>query len=143
MAREGLTEKQRRFVEAYAETANATESARRAGYKGDDNTLAVTGARLLRNTKVASGLQKLTEPLHAAAIMSAQERQAWLTAIARGEVPEVYLVDGVPMEGPARLKERLSAADQLNKMQSSYTEKREVEHKGAAVQVYLPSNDRD
>ena len=33
-----LTPKQQRFVSEYLKTGNATEAARRAGYKGNDNT---------------------------------------------------------------------------------------------------------
>lgn len=142
MAKE-LTPKQRRFVEAYAATGNATESARRAGYSGKDAALAARGSALLRIAKVSEAIATLTKPASNAAISTAEERQAWLTSVARGEVEEVYLIDGVPVPGPPRLKERIAANDQLNKMQVSYTEKREVEHIGVSVQVYLPSNGRD
>lgn len=138
MAKE-LTPKQKRFVEAYAATGNATESARRAGYAAPNTQ----GPRLLVNVRVAEAIATLTKPASNAAISTAEERQAWLTSVARGEVEEVYLIDGVPVPGPPRLKERIAANDQLNKMQVSYTERREVEHKGVAVQVYLPSNGRD
>ena len=38
-----LTPKQRAFVEHYLESWNATKAARRAGYRGNSNTLAVVG----------------------------------------------------------------------------------------------------
>ena len=41
--REKLTIKQQTFVAEYLKTGNATEAARRAGYKGNDNTLRVVG----------------------------------------------------------------------------------------------------
>ena len=89
-----LTEKQQRFVEAYAETGNATESARRAGYSGNDVTLESMGRENLGKPRIREALANLTKPLHDRAIASAEERQAWLTAVARGEVPEVYIVEG-------------------------------------------------
>ena len=46
-----LTAKQKLFAEAYVACLNATEAARRAGYKGSDNTLAVTGHDNLRKPK--------------------------------------------------------------------------------------------
>ncbi len=42
-----LTDKQRAFVESYLQTWNATESARRAGYKGSDGTLRSIGSENL------------------------------------------------------------------------------------------------
>lgn len=127
MAREGLTEKQRRFVEAYAETANATESARRAGYASPN----VTGSKMLVNPSIAAALQKLSERRTSKAIATIDECQAMLTEIMHG---------GVAGTEP---KDRIAAIDKLLKTHGAYLEKREVEHKGAAVQVYLPSNDRD
>lgn len=47
-----LTPKQQRFVSEYLKTGNATEAARRAGYKGNDNTLAQVGNENLRKPNV-------------------------------------------------------------------------------------------
>lgn len=47
-----LTPKQQRFVSEYLKTGNATEAARRAGYKGSDNTLAQVGNENLRKPNV-------------------------------------------------------------------------------------------
>ena len=49
---EKLTIKQQTFVAEYLKTGNATEAARRAGYKGNDNTLAQVGNENLRKPKV-------------------------------------------------------------------------------------------
>jgi phage terminase small subunit len=49
-----LTAKQRTFALEYIICKNGTEAARRAGYAGDDATLAVTASRLLRNAKVVA-----------------------------------------------------------------------------------------
>jgi phage terminase small subunit len=48
----GLTDKQKAFIDEYFVDFNATRAAERAGYRGDENTLAATGSRLLRNNKV-------------------------------------------------------------------------------------------
>ena len=58
MRKEALTPKQNRFVSEYLIDLNQTAAARRAGYQGDENTLAVTGHRLLRNNKVALAIQQ-------------------------------------------------------------------------------------
>lgn len=51
-----LTQLQENFVNEYLIDFNATRAAERAGYKGDENTLAVTGYRLLRIDKIAEAI---------------------------------------------------------------------------------------
>ncbi len=59
-ALEGLTVKQRAFVVEYPRDFNGTRAAERAGYQGNDESLAVTGARLLRHRQVNPLIRKLT-----------------------------------------------------------------------------------
>jgi phage terminase small subunit len=82
MAKGRLTDKQKLFAAAYIETLNATESARRAGYQGDDNTLGVIGHENLRKPKIKA---LIDEYLNAHA-MSAAEVLYHLTDIARGDI---------------------------------------------------------
>jgi hypothetical protein len=58
-----LTPKQQKFLEAYLGEANfnATEAARLAGYKGEDNVLAVVGCQNLRKPNIAEELRKAWE----------------------------------------------------------------------------------
>lgn len=51
----GLTNRQRRFVDFYLQSWNATDSARRAGYRGDPNTV---GPRLLVNVGVQAQIKQ-------------------------------------------------------------------------------------
>ena len=53
---EGLSPRQKLFVLLY--DGNATETAKRAGYKGSYNALAVTGHRLLKNPNVKAAIDK-------------------------------------------------------------------------------------
>lgn len=52
-----LTLKQRRFVDAYLITANCTEAARRAGYKGTNGVLSVVGQDNLRKPIIAKAVE--------------------------------------------------------------------------------------
>lgn len=45
------------FVQEFLVDLNGTAAARRAGYKGNERTLAVTGARLLRSANVAKRIE--------------------------------------------------------------------------------------
>jgi phage terminase small subunit len=128
---DGLTEKQRRFVEAYVGTAqgNATVAARMAGYSGDDATLAPIGSKLTRNDKVAAAIEAARSPRTKRAIIDRERRQQLLSEIAE--------------KGDAQDRDRIKAIEVLGKMQGDFIERHEVKHEGAAVTVYLPSNGRD
>lgn len=143
---DGLTIKQRAFVQAYVGKANGNGflAAKMAGYSGNDATLKNYAYKLLQIPKVAAALRGFAAKVEDASVMDARERQQWLTRMVRGQVTEPTVIDGESHELPARLRDRLVACDQLNKMTGVYTEKREHEHKGLAeVRVYLPSNGRD
>lgn len=143
---DGLTIKQRAFVQAYVGKANGNgfKAAKLAGYSGSDATLKNAAHKLLKIPKVAAALRGFAAKVEDASVMDARERQRWLTKLVRGEVTEPIMIEGAAFELPARLRDRLVACDQLNKMTGVYSEKREHEHKGLAeVRVYLPSNGRD
>ena len=88
---DGLTTKQRLFVESYLSNGfNATEAARAAGYKGDSRTLAVVGFENLRKPNIAALVSaRINE-----AAMSANEVMARLSAIARGSVADFLDEEG-------------------------------------------------
>lgn len=69
MAKRPLTTKQRLFIEAYLANPNATEAARKAGYKGNDNTLRSVGAENLAKPSIANLLNERVEQ----AIITADE----------------------------------------------------------------------
>jgi phage terminase small subunit len=53
-----LTPKQQIFIEEYLSTWNATEAARRAGYQGNDASLATIGWENLRKLEIADAIKK-------------------------------------------------------------------------------------
>lgn len=54
MAKESLTPRQERFAREYLVDRNGTAAARRAGYSGTDQALAVSASRLLKLPKIAA-----------------------------------------------------------------------------------------
>lgn len=56
-----LTPKQALFVDYYLQSFNATDAARRAGYKGNDKTLGVMGGENLKKPCIQAALQKRFE----------------------------------------------------------------------------------
>lgn len=53
-----LTDKQQAFINAYVQCWNATESARIAGYQGNNNTLGVVGHENLSKPKVFAAIEQ-------------------------------------------------------------------------------------
>ena len=78
-----LTQKQRKFVEAYA--GNATEAARVAGYTGTPRSLESMASRLLRNVEVAAALKTRGEKSINKLIANREERQSFWTKAMRGD----------------------------------------------------------
>lgn len=111
MSEETLTGKQGAFIDAYLGEArfNATEAARIAGYKGDDNTLSSVGYENLRKPDIATVvLERLNE-----AAMSANEVLARLSKHARGRLVDLLNEDG---QFDLALAEERGVADLLKKL---------------------------
>lgn len=103
-----LTARQQAFVAAYVGAAhgNATQAARMAGYTGSPETLAVTGARTLRDARVAHALSVFRMATAKKGIKTAEEVAEWLCNVMDGEVHEPQPSG---CEGPPRLRDRLTA----------------------------------
>jgi phage terminase small subunit len=84
-----LSAKQRKFVNEYLIDGNATRAAERAGYKGDENTLAVTGYENLRNPKIAEAISRRTSE----SAMPAEEVLKRLADQARSSMADFAKVD--------------------------------------------------
>lgn len=102
-----MTERQKKFAEYYAQCGNAAESARKAGYS--KNYAEHRTDEMLRNVEIADYIRELTEAAQTARIMTARERQAILSDIAKDNQNE--------------LSDRIRAIDTLNKMTGEYTQK--------------------
>ena len=83
MSKRRLTGKQTAFVAAYLDTLNATEAARRAGYKGTAGTLAAVGYENLRKPHLAEAIAEGMKGLS----MSQDEVLLRATLMARGMEP--------------------------------------------------------
>lgn len=124
---DGLTLKQRRFIEAYMGEAagNGTMAAMKAGYKGNYETLNAIASENLRKPAIAKFIEEQTEndPLVASRI----DRQRFLTAVMRDP------------EQPVR--ERLKAVELLGKMQGDFVDRQEVTAKMAVAHEHRQALD--
>lgn len=110
-----LTEKQKRFIDYYVETANATESAKRAGYSS--KTAKNIGAENL--TKLNYFIQERLQQLENNRIASQEEVLQYLTKVMRGEEKDQFGLD-------ASLQDRTKCAELLGKRYGTFKEKVDV-----------------
>ena len=129
-----LTEKQKRFADYYIETGNATESARRAGYKGKN--LNNVASENLAKIGVKSYIDEKLKVLENERIASAKEVLEFLTKSMRGELDEeVVVVEGTgdgtsearKIKKQIGLRERIKSAELLGKRYRLFTDKVEVD----------------
>lgn len=101
-----LTPKQKAFADAYIETANATEAARRAGY--NPHSARVIGRENLTKPSISGYIRERMDEQDAARVAKADEVLRFYSAVMRGEVPDQFGLD-------PSLNDRLKAADSLMK----------------------------
>ena len=109
-----LTPKQEKFVQGIIEGMSQAD-AYRAAYsskKMSDNAIYREASLLVEHPKVSQRIAELRAELAKPSIMTAQERLEWLTKIINDENEST--------------KNRLSASDQMNKMQGEYVQKVEA-----------------
>ena len=114
-----LTEKQRRFVDYYVETGNASEAARRAGYS--EKTAGWIGQENLQKPTIKAAVDARLRELEGKRIAKADEVMQFLTSTLRGEVKEERVVVEGTGEGrsDARIiKVQVSARDRLEAAKS-------------------------
>ncbi len=114
-----LTEKQRRFVDYYVETGNASEAARRAGYS--EKTAGWIGQENLQKPTIKAAIDARLKDLEDKRIAKADEVLQFLTSTLRGEVKEERVVVEGAGEGisDARIiKVQVSARDRLDAAKS-------------------------
>lgn len=112
-----LTPKQKAFAEFYAASGNATDAAIKAGYS--EKTAQQIGAENLLKPVIAEYLATLTKNDAENRIMTAIERQTFLTDVVRGAIKEG--------ENSAKLSDRIRACELLGKMQGDFVEKQSIE----------------
>lgn len=112
MENKKLTPKQRAFCDYYIETGNATESAKRAGYKKPN----VQGSQNLEKLSIKQYIDKRLKELESKRIANAGEVLQYLTKVMRGEEKDQFGLD-------ASLQDRTKAAELLGKRYAIFNSK--------------------
>lgn len=125
-----LTIKQKKFVEEYIISGNATEAALKAGYS--KKTSYSIGNENLKKPDILAALQKKEEAIQSKKIASQEEVLEYLTSILRGEQEEKTLIG--TGKGAQRItnievsaKDRIKAAELLGKRYGTWTDKIDIE----------------
>ncbi|HFD2032837.1 terminase small subunit [Clostridium perfringens] len=107
-----LTPKQKAFADYYIELGNATEAARRAGYKKPN----VQGSQNLEKLSIKSYIDERINVLDEKRIAKGEEVLEYLTKVMRGEEKDQFGLD-------ASLQDRTKAAELLGKRYRLFVDK--------------------
>lgn len=116
-----LTDKQEKFAQSVALEGMCLSDAYRSAYdtsRMKDKTINEKASRLAADGNIRARIDELRASMASPKIMTAQERMEWLTKVIQNEKEST--------------KNRLSASDQMNKMQGEYVTKVEGNLKVAA-----------
>ena len=102
-----LTLKQKAFADYFIQYGNATEAARKAGYKHPETQ----GSQNLRKLSISQYIAERLSPGDEKRIADADEVMAFYSAVMRGEVKDQFGLD-------ASLQDRIKAGDSLMKRYS-------------------------
>ena len=105
-----MNARQKKFAEYYAQCGNTVQSAIKAGYS--EAYANSTACKLLENARVAEYIKALSEKASKERILTAIERQAMLSDIAKKEYENQ--------------SDRIKAIDTLNKMTGEYIDRVEL-----------------
>ena len=139
-----LNERQKRFVDYYLQSSNATDSARKAGYSVK-NAMQI-GCELLRNPKIQTALNTRLAEMESERLAETQEILEYLTSVMRGQTEEEVVVNvGVgkgftqaqKVQAKVGAKERLKAAEMLAKVKGMFINKNELEISGSVPVVIV------
>ena len=125
-----MSERQKRFVDYYVESGNATESAVKAGYSKKYTNTNVT--KLLQNTTISELIRQRLQEMASVRIATASEVLEFITRAVRGEIEEEVVVVENKKEGFSTAKivkkqigarDRVKAAELLGKRYMLFTDK--------------------
>ena len=111
-----LSPKQEKFIDAYIELGNATEAAKKAGYKcKTEGAFGSMGAENLQKLDIF--IKERLEEVKNSRIADVVEVMEFLTAVLRGEVTEVLLnpVTGEREDVATNVRTRIDAAKEILK----------------------------
>lgn len=125
MSDKDLTERQKRFVEYYLQTGNASEAARRAGYS--KKVAYSIGEENLRKPAIKKAIDARLKKMDKERIADTDEVLEHLTQVLRGKETEVVVTNsGAKFTVPVAEKDRLKAGEMILRVNGAFKEKVDV-----------------
>ena len=137
-----LNEKQKRFVDFYIQTGNASEAARLAGYSKKISSS--IGSENLRKPEIKNAINARLKEFESSRKADAKEILEYMTSVMRGELEEEVISAVGTGDGKFEpkvvtkhvgIKERNKAAEMLAKVHGLFNEKTEVKVDAAQLLI--------
>lgn len=120
-----MNERQKRFVDFYIQTGNASEAARKAGYS--EHVANVAGSKLLTKANIRAEIDQRLGELKTQRTADTQEILEHLTSVVRGELTEEVVTNsGKKITAKVNQRDRLKAAEMLLKVNGAFREQVDV-----------------
>lgn len=119
-----LTEKQKRFIDYYIQTGNATEACRLAGYRGKNHD--VLGAENM--VKLREYINVKMQKKDHKRIASQDEVLEFLTKTMRNAEKDAFGMD-------ASLQDRIKCAELLGKRYGAFVDKKDITSSGITIKL--------
>ncbi|WP_282806453.1 terminase small subunit [Lactobacillus isalae] len=120
-----LTQKQRRFIDEYIISGNATQAAIKAGYS--KKTARKIGQENLTKPDIKAAIEKRNAEIQSKKTADMTEVMEYLTSVMRGEQTEsVATSKGVYSNVEVSAKDRIKAAELIGKRNGAWTDKKEI-----------------
>lgn len=120
-----LTQKQRRFIDEYIISGNATQAAIKAGYS--KKTARKIGQENLTKPDIKAAIEKRNAEIRSEKTADMTEVMEYLTSVMRGEQTEsVATSKGVYSNVEVSAKDRIKAAELIGKRNGAWTDKKEI-----------------
>lgn len=120
-----LTIKQEKFVQNIVKGMSQRE-AYKSSYNAKnmkDDTIDNKACNLFKQDKIRARYEELLKKIEDKAIMTAEERQIWLSKVVKGDIKITREYEDEIKEYEPYMSDRLKAMDILNKMTGQYVEK--------------------
>lgn len=120
-----LTIKQEKYVQNLVNGMSQREAYKNS-YNAEnmkDTTIDNKASKLFKNDKIRARYEELVKKLEDDCIMSAKERQIWLTKVINGKLKIKQEYDDEVKEYEPYMSDKLKALDILNKMDGQYVTK--------------------
>lgn len=125
-----LTIKQEKFIQNIVQGMSQREAYKNSYNANNmkDSTIDKKASELFQKGEIRGRYEELLKKIEDKAIMTAEERQIWLSKVVKGDIKITREYDDEIKEYEPYMSDRLKAMDILNKMSGEYTQKIELEN---------------